>query len=239
MIFTLLYSSKILHNNKHRNIYIYTIGALLYAAIHWILYSSIGDSFPMIVKGRKLLYALAAIDIMYVGKKYEEGYTNIKTIHNMSKPNIEIINNTQNEKCNEEQCINGQCNNEQCCMNKKQITDENVDKCVEQNINYENAKKNEIKENESTNSIPIYEPNKKINVIKSNVYNPVQNIVQQNEQLLNKNIEKNMEKNICDNEENIFTDNKINEQHIELIDKKNDIEQIDIEQNDKILDNEQ
>lgn len=78
MIYTLLYRSTILQNHIHRNIYIYTIGTVIYTIIHCILFSQYGDNIQIIKKYRNYLYALVVCDILYVKKKYNEM---IQSIH--------------------------------------------------------------------------------------------------------------------------------------------------------------
>ena len=72
MIFTLLYSSSLLRENEHRNIYLYALGMVMYAVIHWLVFSSIGDKYELVKKYRYVLYMVAAGDILFVSNKYRE-----------------------------------------------------------------------------------------------------------------------------------------------------------------------
>jgi len=66
MFFTLLYSSPILKNNIHREMYIYIIGTILYTIIHWALFSNISKDINFIQTYRKFFYAIPVVDLLCV-----------------------------------------------------------------------------------------------------------------------------------------------------------------------------
>lgn len=108
MIFSLLYSSSLLKNNEHRNIYLYVIGSLIYVVLHGLLFSSIGSNVDFIRKYRVALYVIAASDILYVHKKYKEFKAEIaKQAPQNPQPVIEEVKENVME-----------CHGEQCCIRK-------------------------------------------------------------------------------------------------------------------------
>ena len=86
MIFSLLFSSPILHDNVHRNIYLYVIGSIMYSIIHWILFSS---NTQKIGKYKYLLYVLVACDIAYLSRLLS------KQKNNRTNNNIQQTQHTQ------------------------------------------------------------------------------------------------------------------------------------------------
>lgn len=93
MIFTLLYKTSLFKENEHRNIYLYALGMVMYSAIHWLVFSSIGDKYTLVQKYRYILYAIATIDIIYVSHKYREfvKHTSGKTEKHKNSPKIEEV----------------------------------------------------------------------------------------------------------------------------------------------------
>lgn len=67
MIYSLLYKSSVLCDSPNRNILLYTIGTIIYAIIHLILYSDIVKNSQFIQKYRKILYAIVVIDLICFG----------------------------------------------------------------------------------------------------------------------------------------------------------------------------
>lgn len=72
MLFTLLYSSSLLRENPHRNIYLYAIGVIIYIIIHYLLFSFLSEHLDVIRKYRNFIYGFALCDMMYVKHKYDE-----------------------------------------------------------------------------------------------------------------------------------------------------------------------
>ena len=107
MIYTLLYSSKLLNNNKYRNTLIYAIGTIFYTIIHWLLFSTIGNNNIYIQKYRYLLYFIVAGDLVYVGNKYRESW-DMANICNQTIHNSKIEIDEQDTK-NPSNCHNGLC----------------------------------------------------------------------------------------------------------------------------------
>jgi hypothetical protein len=148
MIFTALYYSPLLCNNEHRNIYLYTIGTLIYTALHWILFYTVGNKSNFIQKYRNAIYGIVVIDLLFVKNKYSEYAKNVYVIPKHT-PIIEKLSdeNDSHQKCDEE-CNNKICNSEQCPIKTHNKIQENV------------SIQNDIY---STTSLPIYEPIKQIN----------------------------------------------------------------------------
>jgi hypothetical protein len=158
MIFTLLYSSPLLNGNKRRNIYIYIIGALLYAIIHWLLYSPICDQIGPINKYRKLLYVIVALDVLYVGKKYNESIVQNQINLNMDykKPILETVSEDVHACCNK--------NNNQCYlknMPSKSISQLKHELKSDKQSCHSEYKKTELK-NETHNDETQYKEDEKL-----------------------------------------------------------------------------
>ena len=120
MIFTLLYSSSLLKENEYRNIYLYALGMVMYAVIHWLIFSSIGDKYELVQKYRYVLYAIAAGDMLFVSNKYKEfsekiniskhqkhHFSNIEEVRD--PPELQATNNPsqqiqQSSECNKQIC---------------------------------------------------------------------------------------------------------------------------------------
>jgi hypothetical protein len=101
MIFTLLYSTSLLRENVHRNVYLYAFGVVMYVVIHWLLFSSIGDKYEKIQKYRYLLYLVITGDIMFVKTKYDFDAKTNRTNQQKNYDNSPII-----EEINEEVPLN-------------------------------------------------------------------------------------------------------------------------------------
>ena len=184
MLFTILYSSKLLYGNKNRNTYIYIIGAIIYAAIHWLLYSPICNSINFVSKYKKLFYVLVASDIIYVGRKFYEsvGINNTMNKQHNTSPIIEQVCDT-NKMCCNKICVNEPQKNNTIIENhhtekennKNDIENTNADKNKdvedknrlihkeEVNDDVNNDVNVNIEETQSQQTIPIYTPKDKDN----------------------------------------------------------------------------
>lgn len=89
MIYTALYLSPFLRGNINRNIYMYAIGTCLYAIVHCILFSSIGENTELIKKYRNLLYLVLVGDLMYIKYTYNSELSQLRQqIRLNSKPPV-------------------------------------------------------------------------------------------------------------------------------------------------------
>lgn len=137
MIFTVLFNTQILQGHKYRNIVLYTIGTIFYALVHWLMYSYIGNSIPLISKYRSLMYVMVLADIAIIYRKFDESYKHANVIEN-DKPIIEIVEPVQEQPT----CV--------CDVNNKLICEAQCEKPMD-----------EKKESESSlEAIPVYEPQK-------------------------------------------------------------------------------
>ncbi len=135
MLITLLFLSSLLQNNEHRNVYLFSIGTLLYTILHWMTFSSFGDKIELVQKYRNFFYGIVALDLFYMNYKYKESLEAMKkSIPQKQKPKIEQVD----EKPEQTQQSNTQivCDS-QCCK----------------------LQKNNVKDNTSNISIPVYVPN--------------------------------------------------------------------------------
>lgn len=118
MIYTLLYISPILRGNKNRNIYMYVIGTCVYAIIHCILFSTLGEKNEFVRKYRNAIYAIVACDLIYIKYKYDieakaiqrdishQTNNSIGASHKTT-PHIEQVEDTE-QVCNGQVCSNTQ-----------------------------------------------------------------------------------------------------------------------------------
>lgn len=119
MILTWLYSSSLLKDNKNRNVYIYAIGTIIYVIIHWLLFSAIGEQYPMLRGKRNVIYAIFAGDLINLHYMYEKSRKDMEEENKKIKPEgvkIDEIKETDNDKEGEienkkssKKCVSGQC----------------------------------------------------------------------------------------------------------------------------------
>lgn len=166
MIFTLLYSSHILVENKYRNTYLYFIGSILYVVIHWLLFSSIGTKYALIQKYKNIFYAIVVCDMTYIGYRYKmyKKISEEEQEKNKQKasPVIEQINEEQKQqKTNTNTTIKetvSQNNKESEITNtEKQCDGDTCTKDINNSVPHD-VKTNSEHEVNSIASIPIYVP---------------------------------------------------------------------------------
>lgn len=228
MIFTLLYYSQLLKNNKYRNIYLYVVGVILYAIIHFALFSSFGEALPMVKKYRRGIYAVAACDMAYAKyllKSAQKTHTKHNAENKEEGPIIEELqemsheNNKERkpEKSNEHQ--------------RKQISGHKQRLTCEEGI----CKRENISEH-SMHSIPVYKSTHKTEQLPTteqvnrHVEEPIE---QPNEQEIEQEIKQEIKQEIeQDNEQDEEQDEEQeNEQVTEkqntvnVPDSKNDVQQ--------------
>lgn len=150
MIYTLLYISPLLRGNKNRNIYMYAIGTCVYAIIHCILFSTLGEKNEFVRKYRNILYLIVASDLAYIKYKYDaevKELQNEMTRHTSSiptNPNAAHVNKQHSEH-GEHGSPNTQMCNGQVCQN------------TQQNVPVESG--NVVKhETQSNYTLPVYVP---------------------------------------------------------------------------------
>lgn len=163
MIFTLLYLSPLLKNNEHRNIYLYTIGTLIYTVFHWLLFSSFGSGNSIISKYRNALYAIVLVDFWYVNKNYKDFLAQTK--NNTKKESHVIIEQVDDVSKHQVEQIKQICNDDVCINEHNKETDKETDRKdnKEDDKNCEDDEKikdikNETKDVTSVASIPVYKP---------------------------------------------------------------------------------
>lgn len=149
MIYTLLYISPLLRGNKNRNIYMYAIGTCVYAIIHCILFSTLGEKNEFVRKYRNILYLIVASDLVYIKYKYDAEAKELQnqtaqTHHTggsqIPNPNMTQVNKQHGEHVNP----NTQTCNGQVCQNTQQNVTETG-----------NVVKHEA---QSNYSLPVYVP---------------------------------------------------------------------------------
>lgn len=122
MIYTLLYISPFLRGNKNRNIYMYAIGTCVYAIIHCILFSTLGEKNEFCRKYRNILYLIVVGDLAYIKYKYNteaKELQNEMTHHTANipaNPNVTHVNKQHSEHIDP----NTQTCNGQVCQNTQQ-----------------------------------------------------------------------------------------------------------------------
>ena len=62
----MLYSLPIWVGLEHRNVYLYAIGTVIYAFIHWFLFSSMSNGCVTLQKYKYGLYAIVLADLAYI-----------------------------------------------------------------------------------------------------------------------------------------------------------------------------
>lgn len=99
MLLSLLYSSPLLKTNIHRNIYIYVLAMMIYVAIHWVLFSSIGDKYALIQKYRYAFYVIVAIDVIYTSTKYKEFIASVNQTTPVNKTTSPVVEEIVDSQC--------------------------------------------------------------------------------------------------------------------------------------------
>lgn len=154
MIFTLLYSSSLLKENEHRNIYLYALGMVVYTVIHWLIFSSIGDKYELVQKYRYVLYAIAAGDMLFVSNKYKEFSKKANSTRHQQhhSPNIEEVNDPP----------------ESLVTNNPSQQTQQSSVCHKQ-ICQAPPKEKEQKETTSVASLPVYVPQHVVSQVTDNI----------------------------------------------------------------------
>lgn len=167
MIFTLLYSSSLLKENEHRNIYLYALGMVMYAVIHWLIFSSIGDKYELVQKYRYVLYAIAAGDMLFVSNKYKEFSEKVSQSKHQKhhSPNIEEVRDPpESQVTNNPSQQSSECNKQICAAPKEQLYSvppkEQIYSGQPREQTYSVPK--EQKDTTSVASLPVYVPQQRV-----------------------------------------------------------------------------
>lgn len=115
MIFTFLFYTFLNKNdtqsfNRHKMIYYYSIGAILYIILHWLLFSSLGNNNELIKKYRYLIYIIFAMDISFTSYKY----------NSLNSKNDENLNCCSENNC----CVRKRISNDEQYYQKQQSPQE-------------------------------------------------------------------------------------------------------------------
>lgn len=155
MIYSLLYSSPLFEQNKHRNIYLYSIGTILYAIVHGILYSTIGEKYTFIRKYRSAIYLIALGDLAFVKRNYDLANASTDKQHKMHqhKPIIEEVYEQHEQR--EQQVQNEEIKKDHPKQLKSvSLVDHEQTKQGTQNNIFPQKQ-----DTSSNNSIPVYQTN--------------------------------------------------------------------------------
>jgi len=133
MIFTVLYSSGLFENNKYRDTLLYSIGAFIYAIIHYFLFSMNNNA--SVQRYRYLLYLFVLGDMLYTAKFYLKKPQQLPK----SSPIIEEVPEPQ------------QKNHNMSVSHTNALSIKNTPHSTESNIKHNNSK-----ETKSNVSIPVY-----------------------------------------------------------------------------------
>lgn len=101
MFYSILFKLPIFNNNENKSILIFIIGSIIYAFMHYILFSQILEKYARIQKYKYLMYAIFIIDLIYAKTQYDAHMETFINKYNKNKQDNENKSEKHDKKHND------------------------------------------------------------------------------------------------------------------------------------------